>query len=356
MNRIGFLLFSSTVCLSLIGIFILFETSTYAALIQIGDKYYFLKNQLLWVVLGILSALVVYKFNHKTFYNLSLPSLIFSIILLLLVFIPGIGIELKGAHRWINMKFFIFQPAELLKITLSLYLAAWLSNFEKKRLFAFLLLFLLCIALVAAQPDMGTAFIIAASSIIVYFLSGAKIREMIFILFLVVGASAILIFLAPYRLERFTSFTRFNPSDINSASYHIKQILIALGSSGLTGVGIGNSISKYGYLPEATTDSIFTIFAEETGFVGSVFLISLIALQLFLGFLVAIKTKDRFGRLLACGIITFLGIQSLINLSSQAVLIPLTGVPLPFISYGGSSMLINYLSMGILLSISKNIS
>lgn len=355
MNRLGFLLALCTITLALLSVFILFETSTYGAFIHLNDRYYYIKNQLVWVFLGIVTAFIVSLINYKRLYYLSLPLLFVSLLVLLLVFIPGIGLSLKGASRWVDFKLFVVQPSELLKITLSLYLAAWLSSYEKKRLLAFLLLFGLCISFVALQPDLGTSFIIAASSIVVYFLSGAKFREMFFIFLILCAGVIALVYNASYRTARFTSFVNFDAKDILKSDYHLRQIVLALGSSGVSGVGIGNSISKYGYLPEATTDSIFTIYAEETGFLGSIALVMLFIIEIFLGYLIALKVKDRFGKLLASGITTFIGIQAFINISSQAVLIPLTGVPLPFVSYGGSSMLINFLAIGILLSISRKI-
>lgn len=355
MSKLELLLFIITILLAVIGIFILYESSTYTALLRIGDKYYYIKNQLVWIVLGISGALVIAKGDYKKYYHLALPLLLITLFLLVLVFIPGVGKIINGAHRWINLRFMVFQPSELLKISLSLYLAAWLSNKEKGRLTAFLMLFLLCIALVVVEPDMGTGIIIAVTSVVVYFMSGAKIREMFFIFaFLLVGAFA-LIAIAPYRVARFTAYNGFDKNDLSTTSYHVKQTIIALGTSGLNGVGFGNSIQKYAYLPENNTDSIFAIYAEESGFIGSVVLLSILLTQLLIGFYIALKTKDIFGKLLAGGIITFLGVQTLLNLGSQAVLIPLTGVPLPFISYGGSSMLINFIAIGVLLSIAKTI-
>lgn len=350
-KNLPFFLFTITIALSIIGVFVLYESSLYTALLNVGDKYYFIKNQILWVGIGILCAILLSKVDYRRFYHLALFGLIATLALLILVFVPGVGLVLKGAHRWIDLGFFVFQPSELLKITLSLYLAAWLSSKEKGRLFAFLLLFFLCILLVVLEPDLGTSLIIASSSIGVYFLSGAKIREMFFILLLITIAAISLIVISPYRMERFINFSSFNEKDLNSASYHVRQILIALGSSGITGVGIGNSIQKYAYIPESNTDSIFAIYAEETGFIGSVFLIVIFMGQLIIGFLIASCARDQFGRLWACGIVIFLGVQTLFNLASQAVIMPLTGVPLPFISYGGSSMIINFVSIGILLSI-----
>lgn len=245
----------------------------------------------------------------------------------------------------------IFQPSELLKITLSLYLASWLSIKEKGRLMAFLLLLGVASGLVLLQPDLKTSFIIAATSFIVYYISGASIREVapvlivgLLIIVLVAGAS-------PYRLKRLTAFQNFDVNNLNTTSYHTKQIVIGLGSGGLTGVGFGNSVQKYSYLPEHTTDSIFAVFAEEAGYIGSIILISIYIALCAIGILIAVNAKTQFGKLLASGITVFITIQSLINLASQAVVIPLTGVPLPFISYGGSSMLINFVAIGLLFNI-----
>lgn len=314
-----------------------------------------MKYQLIWILLGIVLMFGISRFNYKKLYNFSLPLLIVSMALLFIVFLPGIGMKLKGAHRWVDLKLFVFQPSELLKISLTLYLAAWLSSKEKGRLVAFLALLFLSVAMVAIEPDMGTALIVGATSIIVYFLSGAKIKEMLLIFMLLIVGSALLIKMEPYRMSRLASFSDFNQSSIMDSSYHTRQILIALGSGGFSGVGFGKSIQKYAYLPENTTDSIFAIYSEESGLVGSIVLISIFFSLVFLGFLISIRTQNKFGKLLAGGIISFLGIQTFINLASQVVLVPLTGVPLPFVSYGGSSMLINFLSVGILLNISNQL-
>lgn len=351
--RLGALLFLLTIFLAAVGIFILYESSSYSALLNVGDKYYFVKNQIVWAVLGIIACIVVSQIHYKKFYSLALPILLVTIFFLVAVFLPGIGIKLKGAHRWVTLGFSVFQPSELLKISLSLYLAAWLSIKEKGRLLAFMLLFGLCVFLVVIQPDMGTAFIIATTAIVMYFLSGAHIRDMAILVVLLLLGAFILIKIAPYRLARLTSYQNINSKDLSGTSYHVKQILVALGSGGIGGVGFGKSIQKYAYLPENTTDSIFAIYAEESGFVGSVLLMGLFLLEMILGFGIASRAPDEFGRLLAAGISVFIGVQALINIASQATLIPLTGVPLPFISYGGSSMFINFVSIGIILSIAR---
>lgn len=355
MNRLGILLLLTTILLTAIGLFMLYESSSYTALLNIGDKYFFVKNQLMWALLGIVIALVVSRIHKNTFQVLAVPALIITIILLFVVFLPGVGLELKGAHRWINLGFIVLQPSELLKITLSIYLAAWLAKKQQDKLVSFLILFFVCVGLVAMEPDMGSASIVAMTAVIVYFLSGVKMKELgIIFLVLLVGA-VLLIKLEPYRVARLTAFTHFDSTNLDTTSYHIKQVLISFGFGGFAGSGIGNSIQKYAYLPENTTDSIFAIYAEEAGFIGSVLLIGVFIIQMFLGFTIAARSPDLFNKLLAAGIVSYLSIQTAFNLASQVVLMPLTGVPLPFISYGGSSMIINYIAIGILLNISRQI-
>lgn len=162
-----------------------------------------------------------------------------------------------------------------------------------------------------------------------------------------------LIKLEPYRVERFMAYQNFDVNDLSTTSYHMRQVLIAVGSGGVTGVGLGNSVQKYAYVPENTTDSIFAMYAEETGFIGSLLLLAIIGLQVYVGFLIAMRASDTFGMLLGSGIITFLCIQSFLNIGSQVVVVPLTGVPLPFMSYGGSSMVINFAAIGIMVSIAR---
>lgn len=354
MNKNAVLIFLLTIILSLIGLFILYESSSYTALLNLDDRFYFIKNQAIYLPIGIGFALVASKFPEKKLYALSLPFLIVTFILLLAVFLPGIGLELKGSHRWIDLGFLVFQPSELLKISLTLYLAAWLSNKEKNRLFAFLILLAVFCGMVLLQPDLGTTFIIAVTAVSLYFVSGAKVLEMATIGVILLLGVVFFISVASYRLERFSSFKKFSIENPSDETYHLRQIILGIGSGGLFGVGPGNSIQKYAYLPENTTDSIFAIYAEETGFVGSIVLIGLYLLQAVFGFFIAIDSKDMFGRLLATGVTIFITVQALINLLSQAIIIPLTGVPLPFISYGGSAMLINFIAIGLLMNVANN--
>jgi len=268
------------------------------------------------------------------------------------VFIPGLGVRVLGASRWINLGFFVLQPSEFIKLALTIYLAAWFSTKEKGRFIAFLLLIGLVILLVMLQPDMGTAFIILFEALTIYFLSGGSVWHILSFVPLALMGGIGLAIAEPYRLKRLVTF--LNPeTDTQASSYHIKQILIALGSGGLFGVGIGNSLQKYAYLPESTTDSIFAIIGEELGFVGAMLLILVIIFIIYRGFFIALRAKDTFGKLLAGGITAYLATQTIVNLGAQTALLPLTGVPLPFISYGGSALIINLVSIGILLNISR---
>jgi cell division protein FtsW len=199
---------------------------------------------------------------------------------------------------------------------------------------------------------MGTATIILFEAISIYFLSGAKVIYFVYLAPIIAIIGIIVAKLEPYRAARLAAFLNVH-QDIQTSSYHVKQILIALGSGGLTGVGFGNSLQKYAYLPENTTDSIFAIVAEELGFLGATFIIGVFILMVWRGFRIAILAKDTFGKLLAGGITTFLAGQVLVNLSAQVALVPLTGIPLPFISYGGSALIINLTAIGILLNIAR---
>lgn len=352
MKKFDFFLFVPAIFLTFFGLFMLYDASSFVAFRDFADKYHFVKEQVFWIFLGFLALILFSKFDYHRFYNLAIPILIVAISLLVLVFVPGLGIELLGARRWIDIGFTTLQPSEFVKLALAIYLAAWFSNKEKGRLLAFLLLLGVVLMLIMLQPDMGTAVIILLEAITIYFLSGARVLYFAVLLPVIAFFGLLFVKIEPYRAARLTTFLNFN-QDIGASSYHVRQILIALGSGGLTGVGFSNSLQKYAYLPENTTDSIFAIIAEELGFLGATFIIFVYIFIIWRGFYIAINAKDTFGKLLAGGITTFLAGQVLINLSSQTVLLPLTGVPLPFISYGGSALIISLSAVGILLNIGK---
>lgn len=351
-RKSDFSLLLSVMILTAFGLFMIYDASSYVAFRDFGDKYRYIKDQMTWVVIGFSALTVVSFIDYHKYYNLALPILLTAIGLLFLVFVPGLGISALGAKRWINLGFFVLQPSEVVKLSLVIYLSAWFSTKEKGRFMAFLMLIGFVIGLVMLQPDMGTAVVILGLSVILYFLSGGSVLH-ILALAPVVGIGGLgLILLEPYRAARLTTF--LNPNqDIATSSYHLRQILIALGSGGLFGVGIGNSLQKYAYLPEATTDSIFAIIAEEVGFFGVTIFMLVMLFVIYRGFYISVRAKDTFGKLLAGGITSYLALQTIVNLGAQTALLPLTGVPLPFISYGGSALTVNLISIGILLNISR---
>jgi len=352
MKRIDLILLISVVFLTLFGLFMIYDVSSFVAFRDFSDKYHYIKGQFFWVIAGFGLMGLFSLFNYQKLYNLSLPIILSAIVLLILVFVPGIGVKLLGARRWIDAKVFLIQPAEFVKLALAIYLASWLSSKEKGRFMAFLLLLGLVLGLVILEPDMGTAVVILSEALVVYFLSGGNIIYFMVMVPVAAAVGFILIKLSPYRLKRLETFFDINQS-IQDSSYHVRQVLIAFGSGGIFGVGLGNSLQKYSYLPEITTDSIFAIIAEELGFIGAVILIIVFAVIIWRGFSIAIRARDNFGRLLGGGITTFIATQIIINLGAQTVLLPLTGIPLPFISYGGSALIVDLCAVGILLNISK---
>lgn len=354
MKRFDLLLFGITIFLTLFGLLMIYDASSVIAYNTFGDKYYYIKEQLIWVGVGFFALIIFTYLDYHKLYNLALPLLLVALGCLVLVFIPGIGAGAKGANRWINLHAFTLQPAEFVKLELAIYLAAWFSNKEKGRFFAFVLLIGAVLLLILLEPDFGTASIVLAEAIIIYFLQGGNILYFLFGGPVIAVIGFLLIKLQPYRAARLNTFLSMGKS-LDSASYQVRQILIALGSGGLFGVGIGNSLQKYAYLPENVTDSIFPIIGEELGFVGATILIILFAILVWRGFKIAARAKDLFGKLLAAGIMSFIGIQIIVNLGSMTALFPLTGVPLPFISYGGSALVIDLASIGILLNISRQI-
>lgn len=334
------------------GLMMIYEASNVVSFRDFGDKLHFVKDQLIWSVLGVIALITSSVTNYKKLYNLSVPLLIITLVSLIAVFIPGVGLKLMGAHRWINLGKIVFQPSELAKISLILYLSSWLSAKNHKSFLAIIILFSIIIGLVILQPDLGTAVILTVIFLVIYFISGAPIWQFLLLIPFSICAVLALAITSPYRLARVTTF--LNPAlDPLGSSYHIRQILVSLGSGGLWGLGIGASRQKYQYLPEATTDSIFAIIGEEFGFIGTFIFIVMIMILLYKIYKVAKNAPDKQSFLLAGGVMTYICTQILINLGSMVALFPLTGVPLPFISYGGSNLIISMFAMGIVINISK---
>ncbi len=342
----------AVVVLSLFGVLMVYDSSVAIAIRDFGNQYYYLRDQLKWLAVGFITLTVFSFVDYHYWHKVALPLLLGTLVLLLAVFLPGIGIVALGAHRWINLGFFVLQPAELAKLVLVIYLSAWFSVRERERLLAFALLVSMVVGLVLLEPDLGTSVIIVVIALILYFSSGAPaIHFAVIIPILIVGVIGLAI-ISPYRMARLTTFLHPEQDPLGS-SYHIRQVLLGLGSGGWFGLGVGQSRQKYEYLPEANTDSIFAIIGEETGFMGAGAIILMYMFASWRGFRIAKRAKDGFGRLLAIGITSWISLQTIINLSAMVALLPLTGVPLPFISYGGSSLIVTLAAVGILLNISK---
>lgn len=352
-HRIDPWLFITIIVVSLFGILMVYDSSVSIAIKDFSDQYYFVREQVRGLIIGFSVLILCTRIDYRRWYPLALPMLLGTLLLLLAVFLPGIGVKALGAHRWIRFGSFVIQPAEFAKLSLLLYLSAWLSRPEKGRFWAFLLLVGMVFSLVMIEPDMGTSLIILCTALFLYILSGAPLGHITLLFPIITAVIIVLAVASPYRLSRITTFLH-PQNDPQGASYHIRQVLLGLGSGGIFGVGIGKSRQKYQYLPEANTDSIFAVIGEEVGFIGASTLLMLLLFLIWRCFRIARLIVDPFGKLLASGIGSWIGIQTSINLSAMVGLIPLTGVPLPLISYGGSGLVITLTALGIVLNISRH--
>lgn len=341
------------------GLVMLSSASSVVSYAKFGNIYNYFSHQLLMVAVSLVLMFVVSKIDYHKWRNYAGSFLIISIILLILVFIPGIKAEFGTSRSWINIFGFSFQPAELVKITFLIYLATWLEA-KKGQLssfyggiFPFLATLGVISFLMILQPDLGSLFIIAFMAMIVFFVGGGKFMHILLTL-LIVGLFLFLAlyFKSSYQSDRFKCYQ--NPNfDTQKECYQINQSLIAVGSGGWFGRGLGQSRQKFMYLPEVWGDSIFPIIAEEIGFIFST-LVLLLFLFLFYRILqIAKAAPDAYGATLATGVVAWLSVQAFLNIGGQLNLIPMTGVPLPFISAGGSSALSSLIALGIVINISK---
>lgn len=342
------------------GLIVLTSASSAAGFEKFGDSYYFIKQQLLHgFVPGIILLAILSFINYQKWKKFIFPLFIISVILLISVFIPGIGEEYGGSKSWVNLGPITFQPSELVKLTFLLYLASWLAKREKSEIrdlstgfLPFIFIIGIISLLMALQPDIGTLIVILTTSIIVYFSSGARLRHLFSMAAGGAGLLLLLIKISPYRTARLMTF--IHPElDPQGIGYHINQAFLAIGSGGLFGRGFGHSRQKFQYLPEVTGDSIFAIICEELGYLFALLLIALFVL-LFLRILkMAQNCDDKFGKLLAIGIGSWFVVQAFVNISAMIGLAPLTGIPLPFVSHGGTALAIGMAAFGILINISR---
>ena len=339
-----------TLLLTLVGLIALTDASAPLAQRSFSDKFFFIKQQLVWAFFGVVSLFVISKVNYKFWEKIASLLFFASLFTLLLVFVPNIGAKFLGARRWVILGPLTFQPSEFIKLTLAVYIAKLATR--DKKLFAYLLPIILSSFLIMLQPDLGTTIVVVGMAMVQIFVSGIPLA--FFALTLAGGLilGIVLIIFSDYRRERLLTFF-YETRDPLDKSYHIRQILLALGSGGLFGVGLGHSRQKYLFLPETATDSIFAVISEEVGFLGAALLILVFIYFIIRGLKIARRAPDRFSQILAIGIVSWIGGQTFLNISSMLALVPLTGIPLPFFSYGGSSLVTILIACGILLNISR---
>lgn len=356
-QRVDYPLLILIVILVVFGFVMLSSASSVISFQQYGNPNTLINKQMISGVIGIIVCLIMMRIDYHRWKRLSFGLLVVSIGLLILVFLPGIGKTYLGARRWIDIGI-QFQPTEVIKLTFLLYLASWLDqrgtniNSQTYGPIPLVVILTLISILIIAQPDLGTLTVIALIAVITYFVAGAPWRHFAWIGILGTSLLLLIIKIAPYRAARFTVF--LNPQiDPQGIGYHINQSLLAIGTGGLFGLGLGHSRQKFNYLPETHGDSIFAIMAEELGFIFvTLFIIGFIILMVR-GFRIARQAPDSFGRMLAAGITSWFTFQAFINIGALSGLMPLTGIPLPLISYGGSALIISLAAAGILLNISK---
>lgn len=340
------------------GIVMVFSASSVSAYYEYNDSYYFLKKQIVWAIIGLPVMLVMSNYNYKKLDKIALPLLILSAVLLLAVFVPGLGIEKNGSRRWLNLGFTSLQPSEIAKIAIIIFLSASLSKKKDilKYFFKGLLPYLAVIGavcgLIIIEPHLSSTVIIFAVGFILLFAAGAKL----FHLFGLMGAGVMgiigAIIVEPYRFDRFKAF--INPWAYSTKEgYQITQSLMAIGSGGLFGLGLGMSRQKQLYIPEPHNDFVFSIIGEELGFIGAAVVLILFIIFVWKGIKVAVHAPDMFGSLLATGITSLIALQVIINVAVVTSSMPVTGQPLPFFSAGGSSLVFLLAGVGILLNISR---
>ena len=352
------MLLSVVLGLLAIGLAMVYSASGIKALDALDDPRYFLIQQSAWVAIGLVAMIVVARTDYHRYRRLAFPLLALSIALLVVVLVPGIGTRVGGASRWLRISSFAgLQPAELAKLALVLYLAFWLA--AKRELIGrwsvtvpFVATLALVAALVVAEPDLGTAIVVAAIGLAMYFVAGARIGEFAALGGLTTICAAAVAVVQPYRLARLTAF--MDPwSDPKGAGFQTIQSIYGLALGGPLGEGLGAGKEKFGFLPAPYTDSIFAVLGDELGLLGTLTVVVLFLVIAFKGFRIALSAMDPEGALLATGITVWLVFQAWVNMAVVAALVPNTGITLPFISYGGSSICVGLVAVGILLNVGR---
>jgi cell division protein FtsW len=335
------------------------SASSVSSFATYGSSFFFFNKQLIWTGLGIVAFALFARLDYRRLYGFGYVAIVAVTLLLFAVLIPGVGINVSGSSRWLGFGPFTFQPSEFAKLALVLFIADVLTRKPEKSLKEFghtalpiIPVLLALVALVMAQPDMGTTMVLVGIALTLLFVAGAPVANLIPISLVGGAAAVVLAVVEPYRRDRLLAF--MHPwSDPLHSGYQTIQSLIAMGSGGLFGVGLGASRQKWSYVPNAHTDFIFAILGEELGLIGTIVVVMLFAFLGYLGIRTARKAPDRFGMLIASGITVWIAVQALINMGAVTAALPITGVPLPLVSFGGSSLVITLAAMGILTNIAR---
>ncbi len=348
-----------TLILVTFGTVMIYSSSSAIAVTRFGDGYFFIKKQILFVALGLGVMIILSRIPYYYLRKVAYFSMLFSVVLLSLLLIRGLGTRVGGATRWLDLGVFSFQVTELVKVSFVLFLAHFLTKKEEhikefnKGFLPPLIITTIIIALILLQPDFGTATIMGMILIFMFYLSGSRILHLAGLAALLVPAGYILITQKGYRLERFLSF--LDPwKDPTNSGFQIIQSFLSFGSGGILGVGLGNSMQKLFYLPEPHTDFILSVIGEESGFIGITIIILLFAIFVLRGFMISYKAPDLFGILLASGLTIIIALGAFINMAAVMGLIPTKGLVLPFLSYGGTSLIMSLATVGVLLNISSH--
>ena len=353
-----YFLFILTLILSIIGLIMISSSSDSIGERYFNDPYWFIRRQLIWWAISFIFFILASRINYhyyKGFFSNSVIVILIVLLALVLIF----GTEIGGSKRWLSLWFFSIQPSEFVKIALVILFS---SNLDRKykdnkhiKNIVFPSFFILCVVaiLIFLEPDLGSVIVIGLIIFIVLFVGGLKFKHLFGLGFIGLAVTVSFLFLEDYRIERIFAFIN-GIRESGEVNFQISQSLIALGSGNLTGLGLHNSVQKYSYLPEAHTDFIFAIVGEELGLAGTILIVILFILFMFFGIRVCIKTKDYFGRVMAVGLTSIIIVPAIINISVVIGMIPVKGLALPFISFGGSSLLTSMISVGILLNISRH--
>lgn len=336
----------ATFGLCLIGLIFLSYSSLNESLTTTGDPYYFLKKQLIWLVIGTFGFFFGKFINLNLLKQKSFYLYVAAVILLLIVLIPGLGNQALGARRWLNTGFVDIQPSEIAKLFCLIFFSAYFSQGDKVGLKQLLIFLGIPLGLIILEPNLSTAILLAAMTLCLFYLAGGEIMTLVSISSLAIIAAFLLTIISPYRHARLESLLHQDTAT-ESSSYHTNQLVLSLASGGLTGKGFANSIQKYSFLPKISTDSIFAIIGEEIGFIGALLIIAIYLLMITSIFKLSQMVSDPFLSLLIAGVGLLICFQTLINIAAVVALIPLTGVPLPFISYGGSSLVSLLFAIGL---------